>query len=123
MAVVLTGTLGCGGVVPSSTHTVKGKVVLGDGKPLTSGQIHFAPMHQPGRPAAGNIGPDGTFTLTTSVEGDGAEANEYRVYIDLGAGVPPKVARGIAKYCEFDSTDLTATVRSGANELPPFVLK
>jgi hypothetical protein len=123
-ALVLTATLGCGGgVLPASVHPVKGKVVLGDGKPLTSGRIHFAPQRQPGRPAAGTISRDGTFTLTTVTEGDGAETGDYRVYIDLGEGVPPKVARAIAKYCDFDSTDLVVSVQSGSTELPPLVLK
>jgi hypothetical protein len=71
---------GCGG--GASIGKVNGKVVA-NGQPVTDGSLTFAPMdsssEHPAAPAAGRIKPDGTFTLSTNKEGDGATIGKHRV--------------------------------------------
>ena len=76
---------------------VHGKVTI-DGKSLFQGKVMFAPVAKgdsvhPGKPAWGNIQPDGTFRLTTLKQDDGAIVGEHWVTIinsdeKLPAGVP-----------------------------------
>jgi hypothetical protein len=79
--------LGCGsakkGNLPS-THEVKGTVVSADGKPLPGGMIELRTTE--GRPlsALGTIQSDGTFTLTTMIDGEklpGAVAGAHQVTV------------------------------------------
>jgi hypothetical protein len=85
-ALVLVSCPGCGagaGAQVGPTVPVKGRVTY-QGKPLTQGTITFEPVDT-GREANGNIGPDGTFVLTTFKEGDGAVAGVHRVGV-VGTG-------------------------------------
>lgn len=76
---------------------VHGKVTI-DNKPLFQGKVMFAPVAKgsdvnPGKPAWGNIQPDGTFQLTTNKNNDGAVVGEHWVTImnseeKLPKGVP-----------------------------------
>lgn len=64
---------------------VHGKVTI-DNKPLFQGKVRFAPVAKgedvnPGKPAWGNIQPDGTFRLTTNKNHDGAAIGEHWVTI------------------------------------------
>lgn len=52
-------------------------VVTADGEPVTNGSVTFAPVGE-GRPAVGDIGADGSFTLVTAA-GKGAEAGPHKV--------------------------------------------
>jgi hypothetical protein len=57
---------GCGGKTkepPPATYPVRGKVVYRDGTPAAGGAVEFRPAQ--GRlTSLGDVGPDGTFTLT-----------------------------------------------------------
>lgn len=81
---------GCGGSAPekaaalASTVPVKGKVML-KGKPMTTGSISFEPTDG-GREAFGNIGADGSFTLTTFKADDGAIKGSHRVAVKAAGG-------------------------------------
>lgn len=81
---------GCGGAAPEkaaslgSTVAVKGKVSL-KGKPMTTGSISFEPTDG-GREAFGNIGADGSFTLTTFKAEDGAIRGTHRVAVKAAGG-------------------------------------
>jgi hypothetical protein len=76
---------------------VHGRVTI-DNKPLFQGKVMFAPVAKgngvnPGKPAWGNIQPDGTFRLTTYKNDDGAIVGEHLVTImnsdeKLPTGVP-----------------------------------
>jgi hypothetical protein len=76
---------------------VHGKVTI-DNKPLFQGKVMFAPVAKgngvnSGKPAWGNIQPDGTFRLTTYKNDDGAIVGEHWVTImnsdeKLPKGVP-----------------------------------
>jgi hypothetical protein len=69
-----------GGPDGTSILPVKGKVTY-KGKPLTDGTITFEP-NDFGRPAHGNIQPDGSFVLTTFKEGDGAVRGHHRIAVN-----------------------------------------
>jgi hypothetical protein len=123
---------GCGdnvSTLPSvTTHPVKGKVLLPDGAPLSEGVVTFVPVKETGRQAVGKLNSDGTFSLTTQKPDDGAAEGEYRVAIDsdLASGVVDNKGRKKAalpeKYRDDASSNLTATIKSGENNLPPFQL-
>jgi hypothetical protein len=76
---------GCGkGEERLEVHPVKG-VVLFNNEPMKGGgSINFFPMEKGGRAAAGTINEDGTFTLESYRDGDGAgaAAGKYRVVIN-----------------------------------------
>ena len=69
---------GCGPGLPE-TAPVQGTVTY-DGKPVTQGKIAFFP--ETGRPASGQIQPDGTYTLTTFSTDDGALLGKHVVTIE-----------------------------------------
>ena len=118
---------GCGPKLPK-TATVGGRVTY-NGKPVVSGTIVFQPAQ--GRPAMGEIQPDGTFKLTTFESGDGALLGKHRVTIEArnvrkpppmeGAGasnIAPKVEWLVPrKYANSDSSNLIAEVKPGQNNI------
>lgn len=106
--------------------TVAGTVTFG-GQPVTEGTIQFYPVKS-GPLAAGRIGSDGSFVLSSETAGDGARVGEYVVVIvppsdvnrlqsELKAGQPwsatfnniPEAVR------TQQSSNLTATVEAGEN--------
>jgi hypothetical protein len=74
----LVALAGCGDGLPKRVP-VSG-VVLIDGQPATSGTVEFAPVSG-GRVAAGEIGSDGRFTMTTFKAGDGCTLGDHMVTI------------------------------------------
>jgi hypothetical protein len=85
------------------TYTVKGKVVLKNGKPLTGGFITFTSVASDEQRAYGDIMQDGTFTLDTvaltssarsqrlpgAIEGDFKVTIRPAGSVDDGTGGPP----------------------------------
>ena len=131
---------GCGG---PKVAPVRGRVTYA-GKPVPGGKILFYP--ESGRMAIGEIGADGTYTLTTFTSGDGALVGAHRVAIEstrVGPGsmqAPTSIEEEIElskkgapggkvlvagtvkwlvpqKYSLPETSDLTATVGSGPNEI------
>jgi hypothetical protein len=86
---------------------VKGKVSF-KGKALTKGTVTFEPDGY-GRPARGELQPDGSFVLSTLKQGDGAVAGEHRVSI---TGVEKSLGkdRAFTKYASPNTSRLTAEV-------------
>ncbi len=84
-----TCTLGCsGGSDEFDTVSVSGKVYV-DGAVHSSGSLQLYPISGPDevKPSvAGVIGSDGSFTLTTYSEGDGAPPGEYSASLAAGGG-------------------------------------
>lgn len=75
---------GCGGG-PLPTYEAGGTVAFPDGSPLSGGWVEFQPVEAPlSVGARGEIGPDGTFQLTTFEPGDGVIEGEHRALV-----VPP----------------------------------
>ena len=120
---VLFGIAGCGGgSLSGGVHPVTGQVVLADGKPLPGGEIVLIPSGG-GTRITGDIDLDGTYSMK-------APPGAYKVRI--GPGTPPaakkrgrafKPAPVPAKYRDEEgNTGLTATVKSGPNQLEPFRL-
>jgi hypothetical protein len=86
VALLLTLLCGCGSGLPERGK-VTGKVTF-NGKPVPEGTVTFYPAT--GRSASGRIQPDGTYTLTTFDEGDGAIVGPNDVTIEAVrfAGAP-----------------------------------
>lgn len=82
LALLLAALAGCSDGRPTLVP-VTGKVLL-DGKPLTFGSVMFQPDWGP--PATGEIGPDGTFELSTFEAGDGAAIGRNRVRVTCFEG-------------------------------------
>lgn len=123
--VILTLIAGCGRALPE-TSPVEGRVTL-DGEPLSTGTIMFFPSQ--GRPAAGVIGVDGTYRLTTFVENDGAVLGSHTVTIQadgvIGGDNPKSYSdeiKGVqfgelrpivpGKYAVRETSGLTADVKA-----------
>lgn len=69
---------GCGGN-ENGTYPVTGKVTW-EGQPVTEGTVTFLSLEQ-GRPASGTIQPDGTYSLHSFSDNDGAKPGQYSVEI------------------------------------------
>ena len=107
--IILVACCGCG-AEPGTLGdlvSVKGKVTY-KGQPLTSGVVHFEPDGY-GRPATGKLQPDGSYTLSTMKEGDGAVAGEHIVTIG-GFDKPLASDRTLKKYGSRRDSHLTAEV-------------
>jgi hypothetical protein len=142
LALVATAALafvfGCGGD-PNKPKLgrVSGKVTY-NGKPVTEGVVSFVPDSGPGsqtgQSATGEIGPDGSYTLTTFENNDGAVLGEHKVLVQAreedpalkGGGMPIPDAQGNfkikppkylvpKKYETADQTPLRYTVKEGSN--------
>jgi hypothetical protein len=70
---------------PYELAQVTGAVSI-DGRPFTHGKVMFAPIAKgesrlAGKAAFGQLGPDGTYRLSTYKEGDGAVAGDHWVTV------------------------------------------
>ena len=79
----------------SKLYPVKGKVLLADGKPLTSGRVAFVST-KPSITAVANIESDGGFAFKAA-SGDGLPEAEYKVRIEAGTASVTKGAGGKLK--------------------------
>lgn len=121
---------GCGpqfnATPPPRVYPVRGKVLLASGEPISAGIIKFHPKSPLGAEAAGEIGPDGSFRLTTIVKNDGALPGSYTVSVDPyfkggrlsavpASRVPPKFGApetsGLTAEVEAKDNDLTIVLR------------
>lgn len=117
---------GCGDNRPK-TALVRGTVTY-KGKPVPNGTVNFIPANGP--TASGEIGPDGSYSLTTFRKGDGAILGTHKVVIvamqDMGGQaveawtpLPPPIVP--MKYTSLGTTDLTREVKDRENTID-FVL-
>ena len=116
-------TLGCSGGGEPMGH-VSGKVTFG-GVPVTEGSISFLSK---GRSGAGTLAVDGSFKIIG--ENGGIPPGDYKIVIvpptvelpSDGTSSPvmaPKEMPNIPeKYRLEETTDLKATVKEGANDIP-----
>jgi len=129
---------GCGGD-PSKPKLgrVSGNVTY-NGKPVPKGLVTFVPSSGPGtqtgQAATGEIGPDGSYTLSTFANGDGAVLGEHVVLVQAreedprieGHGMPIPDAKGRLnikppkylvpqKYATAETSPLRFTVKEGSN--------
>ena len=110
---------GCGESLPPTVR-VHGKVTW-KGEPLSDGKVVFQPEEiaegLPRRPATGDLGPDGTYELTTFRKGDGAVPGRYAVLVHSYISQPtmsnpsaPYIWRIPDRYGDSKQTELSATV-------------
>ena len=106
---------------PPKVYPVKGKVLLASGHPVSGGIITFHPHARVGTDASGEIGPDGSFQLTTIVKNDGALPGSYTVsvnpYFKDGRQTKVPVNRIPTKFAAPETSDLTAEVKAEDNNL------
>jgi hypothetical protein len=127
LACAIACVTGCGPAGPVMVP-VKGTVEYG-GDTLTSGRITFSPKDpKEGRVAESDIADDGTFSLSTFKNGDGAIAGTYLVSIvstkegsevlekDKGLGIGGKTAIPLI-YSDPKTSKLTETVERGMKDL------
>lgn len=107
-------------------------VVYYNDEPLPFGSIMFQPAR--GQPATGQIQSDGSFTMSSFREGDGATVGPQKVRINCYSSQSPTEKqkpvvgeRSIGalliprKYTSFNTSELTADVRADGNE--PYELR
>jgi hypothetical protein len=106
------------------TAAVSGKITY-NGRPVPNGTVTFIP-DPAGPPATGEIQPDGTYTLTTYVKGDGAVPGRHKVVVvamDDAAGKLPEERKPLpppivpAKYTSPATSTLTADVKAEDNTI------
>jgi len=84
-------TTGCGGG-GAATASVSGKVTY-EGKPVTGGSIGFSPIGtgsgNPGKAGGSTVQSDGTYTVSTYGEDDGAVIGKHKVSYTAPQGESP----------------------------------
>ncbi len=132
---------GCGEQALEGVVPVSGTVTY-QGQPVEGANVIFTPVAE-GRAASGVTDSRGRYTLTTLQPGDGAEPGSYRVMIQKTEtegglteeeaqayfeqhGTPPPTGETRhllpAKYARPDTSELTAEVREGENNVFDFAL-
>jgi hypothetical protein len=107
---------GCGDGLPK-TYPVRGKVIFKGGKPMTSGTVMVQSVTHPDIVASGDLGPDGSFELHSSLGKPGMVEGELRVLIE-----PPlpeygeKAAVG-KSYQRFETSGITIAVTPEDNDV------
>jgi serine/threonine-protein phosphatase CPPED1 len=116
-------------------YPVHGSVNV-DNKPVEGVMVIFCPVGGPeelqNKRPQGVTGPDGKFQLTTLTKDDGAPAGEYKIIAQwfdkigtdkFGRPSVDGEDRLKSKYMNLEKSELKATVKEGATDLPPFELK
>ncbi len=113
-ALLLAGLLGCSDGLPRRVP-VEG-IVLIDGQPVTAGVVRVRPTEA--RPAIGDIGPDGRFSLTTYQTNDGCVVGTHPVEVFAIENLADGNVRWLApqRYSETKTSDLTLTVEPGSRQ-------
>lgn len=122
---------GCGGGPPGPKTIPVYGVVTYNSKPVSSGEITFAPVDAKGQPTLATIGSDGSFTAKFSEAKPGLVAGDYKLVITsykvpLAQIPPPQLAKmgdtNLAvpkKYTDLKTTPLTLSVteKDGSKKL------
>lgn len=105
-------------------YPVRGQIVFPDGKPVTGlegGSVIFEGTAADGKSfsAAGAIGADGRFELTTERPGDGAVAGKNRVMIQPQIVAPDKPPRRVilATYDSVTTSGIEIEVKPESNDV------
>lgn len=132
LLIVLTGC--SGGAKQAETGKVSGKVTH-EGKPVEAGSITFAPITTGAsadtgvatKPAGGAIKSDGSYVLTTYLDGDGAIVGRHKVTFfptppqtPVESGTEPgkhDEAPAVSPYRGLMPKEAEVEVKAGANEI------
>ena len=108
---------GCG----NKTYPVRGQVVFEDGTPANelAGYAIMFQSEEHKTSAAGTIQPDGTFSVGTHTDTDGAMLGKQRVAITPPVPVihvrrPPSLIH--ERYGDFDTSQLEIEIKPGTNQ-------
>jgi hypothetical protein len=113
-----------------AVHPVQGKVFV-QKQPAVGAFVLFVPVNEGANPTdprpRAEVKEDGSFTLSTYGDADGAPAGEYVVTITWPGKVLPDGREEPAdklngRYADPQRSKLRATVKDGKNELDPFQL-
>jgi len=132
-AIALCAATGCGKSSPGHvpTYAVSGSITL-QGKPMPGAYVVLHPKSDAQQLALApraSVADDGTFTLTTYNQSDGAPEGEYTLTVQWfrpikrngdwvsGPNAVPK------KYSSARTSDIQIKVASGENRLPPIQLR
>jgi hypothetical protein len=123
----LAAATSCGG--GKGLATVRGQVFY-EGQPAEGAVVYFHPEGDTGTPPAprpsGKVGADGWFELTTEARGKGAPPGRYLVTVvwRRNLGGPDDNEQNLLppRYMSPATSKLSAEVKEGSNELPPFRL-
>ncbi len=114
---VCTGCDNSNPLASAKFYPAKGKVLLPDGKPLTSGHVVFVATKSTITSTA-NIESDGSFVFK-GTSGDGLPEGDYKIRIEAGSGSDSKGAKSkgapapfAVQFLDEDVSGLTATVTS-----------
>lgn len=112
---LLTVLSGCGDGRPTCVP-VSGRVLI-DGTPVEFGSIRITPDGQ--RPAQGQLGSEGRFTLTTSEKGDGCVTGTHQVTVTALENVSSTKQRWHApkKYRQPGESGLTIEITGPTDDL------
>ena len=110
LPLALIAVIGCGGD-ESGLIPVTGTVKYADGSNIAfeNGTVIFTPTAA-GKPANGAVDKDGSFAMTTTNPGDGVQAGQYKVVLQLWKSYRDQSLAIPAKYGEPATTPLEATV-------------
>lgn len=111
---ILLSAVGCSSG-NGATEPVSGKVTFKDGSPVAGGTIVFADVAE-NSSSIGYIQQDGTYTLGTFAETDGAPTGKYKVTVTGDSEYGKKSAVN-ARFGQQSSTPLEAEVKEGSNTL------
>ncbi len=112
-------------------HPVRGQVFV-QGKPAVGAFVLFVPVNEPAEPKdprpRATVEADGSFVVSTYGANDGAPAGEYVVTITWPGGTTPDGKEEpedklLGRYSNPVKSKLSATVKEGPNEIPPYRLK
>ena len=119
LGVSLLGFGGCSGdprTAAGPLYSVKGKVLLPDGKPLTSGQVTFVGSKS-GITSTASVGSDGSFTFKGGSGSGALPEGEYHVRLEEAGSAGKGSRKGPqgklpfdSKFADEDTSGLTATV-------------
>lgn len=107
--------VGCGDGRPTRVP-ISGRVTI-DGEPLTTGRITIIPSNA--RPASGDIGPDGRFTLNTFEDNDGAVLGKHKVTVLASEILSGNSLKWHApkEYADLVTTDLEVEITGPTEDL------
>jgi len=102
-----------------ATAPVKGTVTL-DGEPVPMGTVTFVSETKGAPYAYGEIQFDGTFTMSTYGQGDGAVLGRHKIMISafkVATDLPEAKSLLPSKYGSEQTSGLTAEVKEGENDI------